>query len=777
MIGTRGVPARYSGVETVVEALGVALVERGHEVTVYCRRDRSAGPAEYRGMRLRYVPTVPGGGIAAFVHAFVATLDAIPRRYDVIHYHAVGPGLQAVIARATTRAGVLTTVHGRDDKRAKWGRGTMLVLRAGVWVSARVPHRTLVVSKELADEYLREYDRETDVVPNAVVAPRRVSAGDTLASLGLEPRRYALSVGRLVPEKGVHVLAEAYAEAKTDIPLVIVGEPSGTEEYVAGIRARHEGDRVRFVGAHYAEAFEELMSSARLFVTASELEGLPTSLIEAGLYELPIVATDIGPHAEVLSGGPSESWMSPVGDVSGLTAAIEAALAGGELHAAARLALRDRLLARHAPAASAQAHESVYASCARPAARPRAGAAQRVSDVPAMDADADQQPGLRVTHIDHPGGLGELRAAWDQLCADRPTVQWPWIAQWWWQYRGHDQLAVLAVWSGPRLVGVAPWYVSRSLGGPSLIAIGVGEVATDHGGLIADPAHAADVGIAIADHLLGPFQPGWRRLVLGTVTKDDEAIGALLHRLRSAGMIVDRQPDGHDWSIPLPSSFDEYLGGLSRSGRHRLRRLSRAIAARGGRWTEVSNQDELGRVLPLVEALHQARRRSLGQRGRFESRSFARFSRAVARQLLDEGHLRLLLLEIDGRPAAFDLSVSTAGSTFSYQTGFDPAFARLRGGQVVLAEVIARAIARGDRVLDLGRGDEEYKAHWRAVPVALESVQVATRHPAAMARFLVRAGFDRFARSGAGQIAKDTRRRALAVAIARSSGDDAAGRT
>ena len=113
-------------------------------------------------------------------------------------------------------------------------------------------------------------------MPNAVVAPQRVGAGATLASLGLEPRRYAVSVGRLVPEKGVHVLAEAYAAAETDIPLVIVGEPSGTEEYVAGIRARHEGDRVRFVGAHYAEAFQELMSSARLFVTAAELEGLPT---------------------------------------------------------------------------------------------------------------------------------------------------------------------------------------------------------------------------------------------------------------------------------------------------------------------------------------------------------------------------------------------------------------------------------------------------------------------------------------------------------------------
>ena len=150
----------------------------------------------------------------------------------------------------------------------------------------------------------------------------------------------------------------------------------------------------------------------------------------------------------------------------------------------------------------------------------------------------------------------------------------------------------------------------------------------------------------------------------------------------------------------------------------------------------MSNQQELSRALPIVEALHQARRRSLGQRGRFESRHFARFSRAVTRQLLDDGHLRLLLLEIDGRPAAFDLSVCTEGYTFSYQTGFDPAVAHLRVGQLVLAQVIARAIDRGDRILDLGRGDEEYKTHWRAVPAPLESVQIATRHPAAIVRFL-----------------------------------------
>ena len=211
-------------------------------------------------------------------------------------------------------------------------------------------------------------------------------------------------------------------------------------------------------------------------------------------------------------------------------------------------------------------------------------------------------------------------------------------------------------------------------------------------------------------------------------------------------MLVDRQPDGHAWSIALPSSFDEYLAGLSRSSRHRLRRLSRAIAEQGGRWTEVSNQEELSRALPIVEALHQARRRSLGQRGRFESRHFARFGREPWRGNCSTTATSDCCSSRSTGARRRSISPCAPRGT---RSATRPASIRrsrdLRVGQVVLAEMIARAIDRGDRILDLGRGDEEYKAHWRAVPVPLESVQISTRHPAAVARFLAVAGFDRFA--------------------------------
>jgi glycosyltransferase involved in cell wall biosynthesis len=252
-------------------------------------------------------------------------------------------------------------VHGRDDLRAKWGPGARRVLRGGVWLSAHVPHATIVVSRDLVADYRRTYDRETTCLVNAIQPLEGRPPGSLLDGLGLRPGGYVLSVGRLVPEKGLHTLVEAYERVDGRHPLVVVGEPAETAGYVEHVRRRADPERVRFVGGHYGAALAELAGSARLFVTASELEGLPTALIEAALFELPLVATDIPPHREIVDGGPSDVWWCPPRDAAGLAGAIRAALATpwpGDV--GARQALRERLLARHAPARVALAHEDLY---------------------------------------------------------------------------------------------------------------------------------------------------------------------------------------------------------------------------------------------------------------------------------------------------------------------------------------------------------------------------------------------------------------------------------
>ena len=284
MVGTRGMPANYGGVETVVDVLARQLVARGHEVTVFCRsEDYEQHPPMLDGVKLVYLPAAKSPGIGAMVHALRAAIYCVGRDYDVIHFHALGPGMMSLVSRLLTRSTVVVTVHGRDDKRDKWGRWTRMLLRFAAVISARVPHSTLVVSHTLANEYADEFGRSTTVVPNSTHPIPEVEPGASLERFGLEPQRYFLSVGRLVPEKAPHETIQAYNAAMTDMPLVIVGGAAGTERYVEHLHDLAAGNpNIIFTGPLYGDEMAEILTNAGAFVTSSHLEGLPTALIEAG---------------------------------------------------------------------------------------------------------------------------------------------------------------------------------------------------------------------------------------------------------------------------------------------------------------------------------------------------------------------------------------------------------------------------------------------------------------------------------------------------------------
>ena len=298
-IGGRGVISKYSGIETYYEEVGKRLAEVGHEVTVYCRNYFTPDLQEYEGIRLVRLPTIRSKHFETVIHTLLSSVHAVTHHYDVVHYHALGPALFSFIPRLF---GVKTavTVQGLDWQRKKWGRLASVVLRLGEKASVSLPDRTMVVSRTLQERYRLTHGTETVYVPNGGLLRERVEARKILA-WGLEPRKYVLFLGRFSPEKGCHLLVEAFEQIETDVKLVMAGASSYCDDYSRGLRV-HASERIRMLDWVSGETLDELLTNAMIFVLPSDMEGLSLALLDAMGAGLCVLTSDVPENREVVEG-------------------------------------------------------------------------------------------------------------------------------------------------------------------------------------------------------------------------------------------------------------------------------------------------------------------------------------------------------------------------------------------------------------------------------------------------------------------------------------------
>lgn len=363
MIGQKGIPALHGGVERAVEELAAVLVERGHEVTVFNRRERRGEQVRmHRGIRLVPVRATRGKYSGNLTQSLMGTLRCLGSRYDVVHFHAMGPCLFAPLARFGGRAAIVATIQGRDDQRAKWGLAAKTSLRAAAWTSARVPHEVIVVSEQLADAYAEEFERATHHIPNGVtpVAVER-GASDVLERFGLAGQKYILNVGRLVPEKAMDQAISAFRLVDTDARLVIVGGSSHTTTYVERLTAlAAQDERVILTGPVYGDDSRALFASAAAYVMPSLLEGLPLALLEASSCGMPLIVSDIQPHLEVVGADHIGRRVFATGDVQDMARAIRQTLEELPCSAGECRAFQQRVIQEYSWERIASLTEDVY---------------------------------------------------------------------------------------------------------------------------------------------------------------------------------------------------------------------------------------------------------------------------------------------------------------------------------------------------------------------------------------------------------------------------------
>lgn len=301
MLGHKRIPSREGGIEIVVEELSTRMVALGHEITCYNRGGHHVSGQEfddkkrkeYRGVKLKTVPTVNLKGIAAMSSSFFAAIMAAFGKFDVVHFHAEGPCAMLWFPKLFGKRCV-ATIHGLDHQRAKWGKLASTYIMLGEKCAAKFADEIIVLSEGVQKYFKDTYNRETRFIPNGVNRPIIRDAQIIKERYGLERDGYILFLGRLVPEKGIQYLIEAFKEVHTDKKLVIAGGSSDTDEFANELKEMASGDeRIIFTGFVQGQLLDELYSNAYIYTLPSDLEGMPLSLLEAMSYGNCCLVSDI----------------------------------------------------------------------------------------------------------------------------------------------------------------------------------------------------------------------------------------------------------------------------------------------------------------------------------------------------------------------------------------------------------------------------------------------------------------------------------------------------
>ena len=299
--------SREGGIEIVVKELCTRMARDGCQVTCYNRSGHHVSGAEYdekieyEGIHQKSVLTIEKKGLAAVSSSAFAALYSALGKYDVIHIHAEGPAFFAWLPKMFGKR-VVVTVHGIDWQREKWksGFGSKFI-RQGEKNAVKYADEIIVLSKGVQDYFKKVYGRETNFIPNGVNRPKLRAAEQISEKFGLSKDSYILFLGRLVPEKGIRYLIEAFKQVKTDKKLVIAGGSSDTDSFERELKDLAKNDeRIIFTGFVQGSLLDELYSNAYIYTLPSDLEGMPLSLLEAMSYGNCCLVSDIPECTEVV---------------------------------------------------------------------------------------------------------------------------------------------------------------------------------------------------------------------------------------------------------------------------------------------------------------------------------------------------------------------------------------------------------------------------------------------------------------------------------------------
>ncbi len=276
LLGTRGIPANYGGFETFAEELSTRLVARGHSVTVYCRARYPE--AKFRGVEVRYLPTIRHKYLDTLAHTGLSTLELLRHRYDAVLYCNAANAVFTLWPRLLGMPTALN-VDGLERHRKKWNAVAKSWYLLSEWLSTWCPSAVITDAEHIEEYYLQRYGKTSTFIPYGAEAEKEVGT-NVLEDLGLVPGQYVLYVSRLEPENNALMVREAFERVQTNMKLAIIGDAPYAVDYIRQVKSTLD-TRIVIPGAIYGEGYKQLQSHCFAYVQATEVGGTHPALIEA----------------------------------------------------------------------------------------------------------------------------------------------------------------------------------------------------------------------------------------------------------------------------------------------------------------------------------------------------------------------------------------------------------------------------------------------------------------------------------------------------------------
>jgi len=276
LLGTRGIPARYGGFETFAEEISVRLVERGHHVTVLCREKHRA--SNYRGVKLRYLPTIRHKYLDTVAHTAISTAYVLFHRFEAILYCNAANAVFTLWPRFVGMPTALN-VDGLERHRKKWNRIAKSWYLISEWMATWCPSAVVTDAARIREYYLSRYKKDSVFIPYGAETGK-LAETDAVRALGLEPGKYVLYVSRMEPENNALLVREAFEQVNTNLKLALVGDAPYAAEYIARVKDTSD-ERIIIPGAIYGNGYHQLQSHSAVYIQATEVGGTHPALIEA----------------------------------------------------------------------------------------------------------------------------------------------------------------------------------------------------------------------------------------------------------------------------------------------------------------------------------------------------------------------------------------------------------------------------------------------------------------------------------------------------------------